>query len=500
MSRIEITPYSTITDQSYDEDTVVSIDAASFAGVPFQGGRITFTFIGCLFRKVFIENIEEIDFEEISIQFVACFVEDLQVESILSKNISLHFFSSILAGRISSPNLESTSINNCVGRSVFFLDQNSVDISYTEENVFPKYWRKLLRGINTDFSTALKEKHSYFIYDTKNVSFKTNESDEVKRGLYRISYAQYDPYKIGYGLNREEKALFDINLLIQCSKSIEEQNTLISGSYLNSLSLSGTIEGPLLIENTRINSWYISNFLPKGEVSLYNIYPIDDKVDSKIGIHKSDLDGVWFDNVDFDKYKRISLYRSKVAKATFTSCNFPDNYSSFERFMPIENVHYPERKSENHHKDQYEIFLQIKRSLESTGNYYEAQNLQSIAHDALSKIDSISLGDSLILKVNSVSNKHGLSIGRPFWWFIGVSILLYILYLLSLGRVFNSNYVDYKLIGYYFSFIDLTHRNDFLVSKEEFTSWSLAIDYISKVIFGFIIYQFIASFRKYGKK
>lgn len=168
--------------------------------------------------------------------------------------------------------------------------------------------------------------------------------------------------------------------------------------------------------------------------------------------------------------------------------------------MPIENVHYPERKTQNHHKDQYEIFLQLKRSLESTGNYFEAQKLQAIAHDALKKIKSIPVGDRIILKINSCSNNHGLSVGRPFGWFILISVLTYALYLLSLGKIFSSNEIDYKLIGYYFSFIDITHRNDFLVSKNNFTFWSLAIDYLSKVLFGFFIYQFIAAFRKYGKK
>jgi len=143
MSRIEIVPYSTIEDHCYVPDTVISISAGPFAGVPLEDGKITFTFIGCRFRKVFIENSEDINFENISIQFVACYLEDLQVENILSQNISIHFFNSILTGRISSPKLKSVSINNCVSRSVFFLDQNRVDVSYTEENVFPKYWRKL---------------------------------------------------------------------------------------------------------------------------------------------------------------------------------------------------------------------------------------------------------------------------------------------------------------------------------------------------------------------
>ena len=59
---------------------------------------------------------------------------------------------------------------------------------------------------------------------------------------------------------------------------------------------------------------------------------------------------------------------------------------------------------------------------------------------------------------------------------------------------------DPTLIGYYFSFLDITHRNDFLVNKNEFTGWSLFIDYFAKLVFGYLIYQFIAAFRKYSKK
>jgi hypothetical protein len=40
-----------------------------------------------------------------------------------------------------------------------------------------------------------------------------------------------------------------------------------------------------------------------------------------------------------------------------------------KKFSPIENIHYPENRTVNYHKDQYEIFLQLKNALESTGNY-----------------------------------------------------------------------------------------------------------------------------------
>jgi hypothetical protein len=64
----------------------------------------------------------------------------------------------------------------------------------------------------------------------------------------------------------------------------------------------------------------------------------------------------------------------------------------------------------------------------------------------------------------------------------------------------NCNEIDYDLIGYYFAFLDITHRSDFLVSKSELSGWSVTIDYLNKILVGFLIYQFIAAFRKYGKK
>jgi len=71
---------------------------------------------------------------------------------------------------------------------------------------------------------------------------------------------------------------------------------------------------------------------------------------------------------------------------------------------------------------------------------------------------------------------------------------------LSIKRIFAAAEFDTSLLGHYFSFIDITHRSDFLVGKADFGWWNLIIDYIAKIAVGFFIYQFIAAFRKYGKR
>ena len=142
----------------------------------------------------------------------------------------------------------------------------------------------------------------------------------------------------------------------------------------------------------------------------------------------------------------------------------------------------------------------LKKLLEASGNFYESQKLQAVSNEALRKIANLPFWDRLILKINSLSNNHGLSIKEPFFATIILSAIFYILYLWTLGRMFNSNQIDYDLIGYYFAFLDITHRTDFLVTKDELSGLSVTIDYLNKILVGFLIYQFIAAFRKYGKK
>lgn len=504
MTPLKLKPYTSLDFRDFPLETIIKIEKSDFQNVQYQDGKIVFTLFGCKFKKVVIENAEEIDFKDISIQFVDCFIEEISVETIVTKNISLHFGSSIVSGRVNSDSLTNVSLNNVIiSNGLFLLNQNSVYVSFTEENIFPIRWRKLLKSLQiTDLSQFLKTKQSYYIYDTKKITFRTNEASNGKVGLITENNTVIRrDYTTRYQLSPIQKNYLNINLSLSFSKDIEKSDVKISNSLLNSLSIKGEQNGKLKIENTKIDSWYIHEFTIEGEAIFYNINPHSKlSSTSKIEIHESSLDNAWFDNISFDDYTTVSFYRTRLGKARFSSCSFPTNYTSFEKFKSLENVHYPDKKSDNYYKDQYEIFLQLKNALEANGNFYESQKLQAISNDALKKIKDVDRWDKVILWINSKSNNHGLSIRQPLKYFLLFSIGLYILYLLSLNRIFNCNEIDWSLVGYYFSFIDLTHRTDFLVDKSEFNAASLIIDFVNKIVAGFFIYQFISAFRKYGKK
>lgn len=355
----------------------------------------------------------------------------------------------------------------------------------------------------TKYKDLIKQKQAYYIEDCKKINFYFNEKLKERRGFYIRDYIDNEESRLGYCFTEDEKKIFDINVDLKYSIGSEDIDTKVNNAQLKSFSVSGSPTGKLSIENTRIESWYLREFMPKGEVLFYDIAPLSDGTESsKIEFHKSNFDNSWFDNVDFKEYSAVSFFRSKFSKTTFTSCNFPNNYISFEKFTTLENIHYRDKMRTNYFKDKYETFLQLKMSMEGTGNIHEAQKFQATSNDALKNVTDVSKWDKFILFINSKSNNHGLSITLPLQLFLLFSIGFYILYLLSLGRIFNSNDFDPTLIGYYFSFIDITHRADFLVDKSEFTGWggwALIIDAVNKIVISFLSINLLPHLESMGE-
>ncbi|MCB9262550.1 MAG: hypothetical protein H6607_09270 [Flavobacteriales bacterium] len=491
---IELNPYHKIENQNFISEEI-RITPEVFENITFINGKMVLSFENCNFKEISIFNDTDIDFKDISISFTYCLINRIKIREIKTEQINLHFHGCIIEGNIDNGTIRNVSLNNCIIPSLFLQNLNLVEISFTEENIFIRKWIALCR--RTDFKNindVLGFKQSIYINHVKKVFIRKNHNKTKRTGIKRDDYRRD---MIKFSLSKEQKKQLNINVSIDFSKQTDELLT-INDSILNSLSLTGTAEGKVTIENTRINNIYIHDYNSLNETFLYNISPYLKA--SKFEIRKSNMDNTWFDNIDFNSYKILSFYRTRFAKASFTSCNFPSDNLTFEKFKTLKNIHYPDQKPQNYFKDQYETFLQLRKSLENSGNYYEAQKLGAISKESLRKIAGLSYWDKFILWVSRYSNNHGLSIKGPFVCILIFSIIFYIIYLMSLGRIFISTNFDWNLVGYYFSFLDLTHKKDFLVPKTELNGWSVTMDFLNKVIVGFFIFQFISAFRKYYKK
>jgi hypothetical protein len=483
MQHLTLTPYQPTDTLEMDEEVHILIKSSDFENLEYKDDKLTFSIANRQFKKVIIST-STTEFQEISICFFGCFIEEVEIENINARNIWLGFYRCLLGGKIKSSNLRLVEINNSIiNKGLFLFDVKRVSISNSEINTDMRRWREMFHWMGvSNLHFLLAQKQSYYIFSVKDFVFKSS-----------IKY-------VGV------KEKLNLHLAITYDNEIDDRSTSIENGYLRSLTLTGNSKGRIVIDNTKLESLYIYKFEPKSEAKLYNIQAIKDNLDdTKIGIHHCDLSNVWFDNFNFNQFDRISFYRSKFSKSLFTSCNFPKDYNIFRKVViQVDNVHYPDKKGPNPDKDNYEMFLQLKASLDASGNYYEGQKLQAMAHAALKEVKDTPSSDKFILRLNSLSNKHALSITRPVLLFIGITIFLYISYLISIGQLYLncSTEIDWKQIGYYFSFIDITHRNDFLnkIYKGDLTFTAQMIDYLNKLCMGYLIFQFISAFRKYSKK
>lgn len=499
---IHLKPYSSLQNRDYTTETKIIFDKSDFNSTNYKSGTFVFFIRNCKFKTLRIENTENIDFKDISFNFFQCYIERLEIENIITLNSSFLFSACIISGRVASENIQYITLSNCLLSSSFLvLNAKKVHISYTEENVFLLSWLKLFRALNTTFEKFASNPMQYHISNCEYITYYMSEYDDLTEGVYRDLYSQNIEDKIRYRLKKEEKEYLKITLSIDYTVENEHQLTKVSKAKLSSLSLKGTCTGKITIENSRIDNLYIRDFSVLKDCNLYNIKPFrENATNKKIEIHQCNLDDVWFDNVSFDSYADISLYRNNYNRAKITSCQFPIKLEGFDKFKTVENIHYPDKKDDNYYRIRYETFLQLKNILEESDGFYEAQKLRTVSLQALQQVEALSFWDKMILKINNLSNRHGISIARPLGWFMLISIVLYILYLVTLGKIFIPTSIDWKLFGYYFSFLDVTHNLDFLVDKKELTGLSIIIDYINKVVVGFLLFQFVAAFRKYIRK
>ena len=127
--------------------------------------------------------------------------------------------------------------------------------------------------------------------------------------------------------------------------------------------------------------------------------------------------------------------------------------------------------------------------------------------DHAKKMEAYSFWDYWILKLNKYSNNYGLNPGTGIKFTLLVSLVCFFVYYLSLKEYPITFSLDstipetFSSLGtvasHFIEFINPIHKASFLI--DYIGSWSIFIDYFSRIIIGFGIYQLIQSFRKYGR-
>lgn len=475
--------------------------------------ELQLTFDNCIFeetkneQKILSNKLKQ----NIFLHFHSCFIKDL----VFKKSVFQHLYvgKSLFGSRllIEQTNIDIITIRNCFGD--FFLNGNSktkLFIVYSDDNLFIEDTQ--IRKLNRIFikthslERIFAYKTNYYISDFKELNF--NFSKQNKSGIKREEKPDRSGDEYKYYLTDHDLNLLNISLSATIQNEDSEKVKIQNGLF-NSLTLKGESQATIDIKHTKTNSLFIHSFSSKN----FRLYDFSSKgQSSKLEIKDSDLNNTWFDKVQLNSFSIVSFYRTTVEKMKFSATEFPRSIEA------LENIHYPNRRELDYYKNKYETYKQLKIALLNQHNQIQALQMHSKMYESIRHSTTLTSQDRLILFLNDISNKHGTSIFNAFLCFIISGITLFIIYNLVLPDApyqigwrsledfiwANRNTSVFIMENWrnFYVLINPTHRISQLIeySPSNSISWgNYLISFLSRIIIGWAIYQFILAFRKFGR-
>lgn len=279
-------------------------------------------------------------------------------------------------------------------------------------------------------------------------------------------------------------------------------------------------------------NWKIENTTSEIETRIYQSY--ENALLGKDKAYQEFISALLISFPDYPIFRiaNSSLSKTEITGSDLTGFNFEyrdskllDCFISGTQ-LPKENINIyknedPERPIGN--KDYYtqkvSFYNQLRKLYESLGDIVEAswyhskamdnqknllklkyrENFKNTKKNLLQKVFSVQGFDLFTFRLNKISNNHEESWSRALFVIILSSFTIYSFYYISL---FHHNSFDWsykwQFISDYFSFLDITHKQNFLVEKPR--SIAKCLDFLGRVVTGYCLYQFIAAFRRHGRK
>jgi len=482
------------------------------------------SFQNVIFNKDISFDLNQIIEERLTISFLNCSIKSFSDLSLRTINLNLGFRSCFVGSlRVESGNINWVDINNCFGN--FFINKvESINISYTEENIFIRLWKniKSLEQLNM----LLSFKTRFHITNVKKINIYGHEIGQSKKnkliknrklrseGKYKNFFLNDNDlknFRLRRYLSMKEKQKLDINISLNYNLNHEHVETSIRNLILNSITLKGKTKGEVQIDDCFIHQIYINGFSPKSDFSMHSIKP--SIASGKFEVRNSNLDNTWFNGVRLKDYF-VVFHKSSFINTKFSSTVFPSVKELKNSISSVKNIHYPKKikSRQEFNRDMYELFLELNQAFDKRGNSHEAQKMKSVANDFLYDIERWKLSKSdfwnnkLVLGLNKLTNFHGISIRNAFISVASIICFFHCLNLITFESIkwgFDSwsnlfNVIDNN-IQYLFVIANPAHKISSLTPEGEMTGWTYTVSFFSRIFIGYSYYQFITAFRRFGK-
>lgn len=292
-------------------------------------------------------------------------------------------------------------------------------------------------------------------------------------------------------------------------------NTIVSYQKINKLEIirnaqdskESNQEHNIKLQNLVINDLNFHNLNTGKGIVLDGISPINE-INSKIYISKSNLSNISFYNCDFSKFQSVNFEDSKIEILNSNFCKWFKKIETWRHKI----IEYKERSEFSVRKELVEdisTYRQFKSALNLQHDYFGVLYFRSMEFNAY--LRNITFKDEpwewLLLTANKISNNHGLSWSRGFRFTFIVTIITFLIYLITLPNYpYEFGWTSFPIlinavsdfIKYLCQFFVITHSFNFLEIAKP-SGLSYFVDLLSRIVISYGIYQTVQAFRKYGK-
>jgi hypothetical protein len=254
-----------------------------------------------------------------------------------------------------------------------------------------------------------------------------------------------------------------------------------------------TSTGSIHMQSLLVDRLELVNVIMEGKLDV-NVLGSNNSSLGYILIKNSDLGNAIFKETNFKSYESIQVINSRLHNITTIGGYFPSHLDiGSAQNKPSE----PERSAEAY--NQLTLAMQRQGNRDKEVEYYTSY--LDWQRKAYWKEKKWSATASLYL--HKISTEYGSSWIRGALGTFSVGLVFYFLFLLSLPEVsccsLQNGWVNFSTnVGYFFAFLLPTH-SIYFVEGTSLTPSSYIFDFLGRIATGFMIYQTIAAFRRYGK-
>ncbi|OJJ21235.1 hypothetical protein BKI52_11765 [marine bacterium AO1-C] len=293
------------------------------------------------------------------------------------------------------------------------------------------------------------------------------------------------------------------NLTFALSAFIKTRVHIEQGAQIETLEFQEGIAsgGAVYVDKIEVKNLLFRKFKNEGILELTGL-PGKETSPNLLSLTSSNLDNAVFKGVKFDSFDKIIIHETKLNSISTVYDHFPVKKESLGTSINNRN------EIEKDFNGMAENYNQLYLAMQKQGNRSKEMEYYSRylywQHKAALKDHQMSAW--LSLSMHKWSNRFGQSWLQGVLCFFILSLLFYALYVIDptlksikgIDCHQEVNSIEYHF-KYYLQFLNPIRQND-LINCYKLTPAMIAIDFIWRIIAGYLTYQIITAFRRFGRK